>query len=87
MEIIYNLGDKTILYSIFNRINDFDGKAEQPVWTRTANAANKKLVLHVQLRCGSLSITKQCHIWRINSMFEASELGRCQSNFVSIMRI
>ena len=25
--------------------------------TRTANGANKKLVLHVQLRCGSLSIT------------------------------
>ena len=32
-------------------------KAEQPVWTQTANGANKKLVLHVQLRCGSLSIT------------------------------
>ena len=25
--------------------------------TWTANGANKKLVLHVQLRCGSLSIT------------------------------
>ena len=25
--------------------------------TRTANGANKRLVLHVQLRCGSLSIT------------------------------
>ena len=24
-------------------------KAEQPVWTQTANEANKKLVLHVQL--------------------------------------
>ena len=24
--------------------------------TRTANGANKKLVLHVRLRCGSLSI-------------------------------
>ena len=34
-----------------------NGKAEQPVWTRTANVANKKLVLHVQLMCGSLSIT------------------------------
>ena len=32
-------------------------KTEQPVWTPTANGANKKLVLHVQLRCGSLSIT------------------------------
>ena len=34
-----------------------NGKAEQPVWTWTANGANKKLVLHVQLLCGSLSIT------------------------------
>ena len=34
-----------------------NGKAEQPVWTRTANGANKILVLHVRLRCGSLSIT------------------------------
>ena len=25
--------------------------------TRTANGANKKVVLHVRLRCGSLSIT------------------------------
>ena len=32
-------------------------KAEQPEWTRTANGANKKIVLHVRLRCGSLSIT------------------------------
>ena len=27
------------------------------MWTRTANGANKKLVLNVQLRCGLLSIT------------------------------
>ena len=42
-------------------INSFvgvqNGKAEQPVWTWTANGANKKVVLHVQLRCGSLSNT------------------------------
>ena len=35
MEIIYNLGYKTILYLIFNRINGFvgvqNGKPEQPV--------------------------------------------------------
>ena len=30
-------------------------KAEQRTWT--AKGANKKIVLHVQLRCGSLSIT------------------------------
>ena len=35
IESIYNLGDKTILYLIFKRINGFvgvqNGKAEQPV--------------------------------------------------------
>ena len=44
-----------------NCINRFvgvsKGKAEQPACTRTANGANKMLVLHVRLRCGSLSIT------------------------------
>ena len=59
---MYIVGDKTILYLIFNRINGFvgmsTGKAEQLVWTRTSNGANKKLVLHVQPGCGSISITK-----------------------------
>ena len=32
-----------------------NGKVKQPVWT--AHGANKKLVFHVQLWCGSLSIT------------------------------
>ena len=32
-------------------------KTEQPAWTRTANGANKRLVLHVRLRCDSLSNT------------------------------
>ena len=61
IEIINNLGDRTIFYLIFNRINGFvlvqNGKAEQPVWTWTANGVNKKLVLHVQLVYGLLSIT------------------------------
>ena len=30
---------------------------QQPAWTGLANGENKRLVLHVQLRCGSLSIT------------------------------
>ena len=34
-----------------------NGKTEQPVRTRTANGANKRLVLHVRLRVGSLSFT------------------------------
>ena len=44
-----------------NCINGFvgesNGKAEQPACTRTANGADKKLVLQVRLRCGRLSIT------------------------------
>ena len=44
-----------------NRVNSFvgvsNGKAERPVCRRTADGANKKLVLHVRLWCGSLSIT------------------------------
>ena len=51
------------MYVIFNRISSFvevqNGKVEQPVWTWTANGENKKLVLQVQLRCGSLTITTQ----------------------------
>ena len=61
IKIIFNLGIKTVLYLKYNHINGLVGvwnwKAEQPVWTQTANGANKKLVLHVRLRCGSLSIT------------------------------
>ena len=34
-------------------------------WTETANGANKRLVLHVRLRCGSLSITATWHFWRM----------------------
>ena len=30
---------------------------EQPACTQTANNANTRLVLHMRLRCGSLSIT------------------------------
>ena len=45
----------------YNCFNDFvvvqNGKAEQQALTQTANGANKRLVLHVRLRCDSLSIT------------------------------
>ena len=58
---ICNFGNKIILYLIFHRVHGFvgvlNGKAEQPLRTRTANGANKKLVLHVRLRCDSLPIT------------------------------
>ena len=44
-----------------NGINGFvgvsNGKTEQPACTLTANGASKKLVLHMQLRFGSISFT------------------------------
>ena len=67
--MIHDLGDKTILCLIFNRINGFvgvqNGKAEQQ-----ASGANKKLVLHEQLRCGSLSITTS--VSHLANEFEAN---------------
>ena len=58
---IFDLGIKTVLYLKYNYINSLvgvlNGKAEQPVCTRTANGASKRLALHVRLRCGSLSLT------------------------------
>ena len=51
----------TYFYLNYNRINGLVGvwneKAEQPAWTRVANRANTRLVLHVRLMCGSPSIT------------------------------
>ena len=88
---MYNLGDKTILSLIFNRINGFvrvqNGKAEQQMGTWTANGANKKLVLHVILRCGSLSITPPVSQLANEFNVRASEPGSCQSNFVSFTRL
>ena len=60
---MYYLGIKTILYLKYmcNRTNGLvgvkNGKAEKPAKTRTANGANKKLILHLRLGCGSLSVT------------------------------
>ena len=91
IEIIYNLRDKTILYLIFNNIKDFVGvqnrKAEQPVWTWTANGANKKLVLHMQLVNHNTSVTSGEWIGCSKRIAQASEIGSCQSNFVWFMRL
>ena len=40
------------------------------------DGANKKPVLHVQLRCGRCQSQHQCHIWRMDSMFEANCVGK-----------
>ena len=45
--------DQDLHYNCFNG----NWKAEQPASTQTANGGNKRFVLHVQLGCGSLSIT------------------------------
>ena len=44
-----------------------------------ANGANKRLALHVRLRCGSLSNTKSVPLLA-NYIAQPSELGSCQSN-------
>ena len=63
-----------------NCINGFVGvsnrKAEQPARTQTANGANKKLVLHVQLRCGSLSITAPVSSLANKLMFESTHVNQ-----------
>ena len=61
-KIFDNLGGKTILYLIFNhRINGFCWSVERK--SGTANGANKKLVLHVRLSCGSVSIRQMVEAW------------------------
>ena len=46
--------------------------------TRTANVANQRLVLHVRLRCGSLSITitTQYQFWQMSSLFRGYCTGK-----------
>ena len=52
------------------------------MYTRTANGAYKRLVLHVQLGCGSLSITTPVTVLANEFVARVSELelGSCQSN-------
>ena len=65
---------------IFNHFNGFvgvqNGKEKQQVLTGIANGANKKLVLHVQLRCSSLSITTPVSHLANDSMFQANCTGK-----------
>ena len=52
---------------------------------RTANGANKKLVLHVQLRCGSLSITTPAP--HLANEFEVRGVLHGQVSFVAVYQI
>ena len=69
-----------------NRINGFvgvsNGKAEQPACTRTANGTNKKLVLHVRLRSGSLSITAPVSL--LANEFDARSVLHGQMSFAAV---
>ena len=57
MEINYNLGNKTVLYLICNHISSFVGVLSGTASVNTYSQWRKQEVLHVGLRCGSLSIT------------------------------
>ena len=84
-----NLGIKTVLFFKYNHINCFvrvsNGKAEQPTWTRTANEANKRLVLHVRLGCGSLSITTTVSL--LANEFDVRNVLPGQVSFAAVNQI
>ena len=89
IKIIFNLGIKTILYLKYNLINSlvgvWNGKAKQPAWTWTANGANKRLVLHVRLRCGSLSITTTASL--LVNEFDARSVLHGQVSLAAVNQI
>ena len=70
-----------MLYLMFNRINGYvgvqNGKAEQPVRTRTANIEQTRSLFCTcntgVARCQS---QHQLHVWRMNSMFKANCTGK-----------
>ena len=78
--MIYNLGNKIVLYLIWNLINGFvvvlNGKVEQPALTQTGNWANNRLVLHVRLRVARCQSQHQCHLWQMSTLFEARCTGK-----------
>ena len=41
------------------------------MWTRNANGANKKLILHVYSGVARCQSQHQCHFWRMSLIFEA----------------
>ena len=59
--------------------------------TRTANGANKRLVLHVRLRCGSMSITTPVSLlaneFDVRSVLHGSRAWQLSIKFVKIIGI
>ena len=78
--MMYNLGNKIVLYLIPNLINGFvgvlNGKAEQPVLTQSGNGANNRLVLHVRLSVARCQSQHKCHFWQMSSLFEVCCIGK-----------
>ena len=68
MKNSFNSGNLTVLYlkysCIYSLVKVLNRKAEQSARPQTANGANKRLVLHVRLRCGSMSITTPVSLLR-----------------------
>ena len=64
---------------------------KHPVWTRTANGANKRLALHVWLRCGSLSITTPVSLlaneFDVQSILHGKWAWQLSIKFMSFMRL
>ena len=76
IEIIYNLGNKIVLFLICIRINGFVWNAKRKSGTTSVNTGNKRLVLHMRPRCGSLSATTPVSLLANESMFEAYCTGK-----------
>ena len=93
--MIYNLGNKIVLYLIWNLINGFvsvlNGKATQPALTQAGNGANNRLVLHVRLGAARCQSQHQCHFWQMSSLFEVCCTGKWAWKlwiiFISFMRL
>ena len=52
--------------------------------TRTANGANKKLVLHVQLGCGSLSITTPVPLSLLTNELDVRSVSHGQVSLAAV---
>ena len=73
MKIIYNLGDKTILYLIFNRINGFVESAKRKSGTASVYTDSQWSKQEARFaRATHVWLAVNYNIWRVNSMFEAN---------------
>ena len=71
------------LYLKYNRINGLVVVLTGKAWTRTANGAIKRLVLHVRLGCGLQSITASL----LADEFEVRSVLHGQVNLAAVNQI